>query len=156
MVRAKFEKRIQTRGRSLGSWVCHPHHWSHALLPFLLYVDRMHGECKNWEDNDFPKCHCSLQICSRVPNVSTDLLHITPAPNNGTHGSLNHLLKKPFYNPSHANEDSSPSSCPVSRLTPIDDLGCKCTQVSRAAWDPLIVFVTCVLSAVSELWILSE
>ncbi|NWQ74316.1 ENPP3 phosphodiesterase, partial [Columbina picui] len=66
-----------------------------------------------------------------VYNLMCDLLHITPAPNNGTHGSLNHLLKKPFYNPSHANENSSPSSCPVSSLTPIDDLGCTCiTNVS--------------------------
>ncbi|NXW86982.1 ENPP3 phosphodiesterase, partial [Alopecoenas beccarii] len=65
-----------------------------------------------------------------VYNLMCDLLHITPAPNNGTHGSLNHLLKTPFYNPSHANEDSSPSSCPVSYLTPIDDLGCTCVNVS--------------------------
>uniref|UniRef100_A0A8C0HRI8 Ectonucleotide pyrophosphatase/phosphodiesterase 3 n=1 Tax=Buteo japonicus TaxID=224669 RepID=A0A8C0HRI8_9AVES len=61
-----------------------------------------------------------------VYNLMCDLLHIRPAPNNGTHGSLNHLLKKPFYNPSHAKENSSPSSCPVSHLTPIDDLGCTC------------------------------
>uniref|UniRef100_A0A663DRG7 Ectonucleotide pyrophosphatase/phosphodiesterase 3 n=1 Tax=Aquila chrysaetos chrysaetos TaxID=223781 RepID=A0A663DRG7_AQUCH len=64
-----------------------------------------------------------------VYNLMCDLLHITPAPNNGTHGSLNHLLKKPFYNPSHAKENSSPSSCPVSHLTPIDDLGCTCKHV---------------------------
>uniref|UniRef100_A0A663DRF7 Ectonucleotide pyrophosphatase/phosphodiesterase 3 n=1 Tax=Aquila chrysaetos chrysaetos TaxID=223781 RepID=A0A663DRF7_AQUCH len=76
-----------------------------------------------------------------VYNLMCDLLHITPAPNNGTHGSLNHLLKKPFYNPSHAKENSSPSSCPVSHLTPIDDLGCTCKHVSRGFWDLLIIFV---------------
>ncbi|CAM9943098.1 unnamed protein product [Bubo scandiacus] len=65
-----------------------------------------------------------------VYNLMCDLLHITPAPNNGTHGSLNHLLKKPFYSPSHAKEDSSPSSCPVSHLTPIDELGCTCMHIS--------------------------
>uniref|UniRef100_A0A663DR49 Ectonucleotide pyrophosphatase/phosphodiesterase 3 n=1 Tax=Aquila chrysaetos chrysaetos TaxID=223781 RepID=A0A663DR49_AQUCH len=64
-----------------------------------------------------------------VYNLMCDLLHITPAPNNGTHGSLNHLLKKPFYNPSHAKENSSPSSCPVSHLTPIDDLGCTFSSI---------------------------
>ncbi|NXI48992.1 ENPP3 phosphodiesterase, partial [Chloroceryle aenea] len=64
-----------------------------------------------------------------VYNLMCDLLRITPAPNNGTHGSLNHLLKKPFYNPSHAKEDSSPSSCPVFRLTPIHDLGCTCVHI---------------------------
>uniref|UniRef100_A0A8C3R5Y8 Ectonucleotide pyrophosphatase/phosphodiesterase 3 n=1 Tax=Cyanoderma ruficeps TaxID=181631 RepID=A0A8C3R5Y8_9PASS len=52
-----------------------------------------------------------------VYNLMCDLLHIVPAENNGTHGSLNHLLKKPFYNPSHPKEVSSPSSCPVSSLT---------------------------------------
>uniref|UniRef100_A0A8C3K0K6 Alkaline phosphodiesterase I n=1 Tax=Calidris pygmaea TaxID=425635 RepID=A0A8C3K0K6_9CHAR len=66
-----------------------------------------------------------------VYNLMCDLLHITPAPNNGTHGSLNHLLKKPFYNPSHAKEASAPSSCPVSHLIPEDELGCTCPQVSR-------------------------
>ncbi|XP_018775437.2 ectonucleotide pyrophosphatase/phosphodiesterase family member 3 [Serinus canaria] len=65
-----------------------------------------------------------------VYNLMCDLLRITPAENNGTHGSLNHLLKKPFYNPSHPKEVSSPSSCPVSSLTPADDLGCNCTQSS--------------------------
>ncbi|XP_074752439.1 ectonucleotide pyrophosphatase/phosphodiesterase family member 3 [Athene noctua] len=68
-----------------------------------------------------------------VYNLMCDLLHITPAPNNGTHGSLNHLLKKPFYNPSYAKEDSSPSSCPVSHLTPTDELGCTCMHVSNVS-----------------------
>ncbi|XP_037247194.1 ectonucleotide pyrophosphatase/phosphodiesterase family member 3 isoform X2 [Falco rusticolus] len=64
-----------------------------------------------------------------VYNLMCDLLHITPAPNNGTHGSLNHLLKKPFYIPSHAKENSSPSSCPVSHLIPVHDLGCTCLGI---------------------------
>ncbi|NWV66391.1 ENPP3 phosphodiesterase, partial [Malurus elegans] len=63
-----------------------------------------------------------------VYNLMCDLLHILPAQNNGTHGSLNHLLKKPFYNPSHPKEVSAPSSCPVFSLTPADELGCQCTQ----------------------------
>ncbi|NWT57196.1 ENPP3 phosphodiesterase, partial [Erythrocercus mccallii] len=66
-----------------------------------------------------------------VYNLMCDLLQIAPAENNGTHGSLNHLLKKPFYNPSHPKEVSSPSSCPVSSLTPADNLGCQCLQVNR-------------------------
>ncbi|NWI93387.1 PDE2 phosphodiesterase, partial [Pitta sordida] len=64
-----------------------------------------------------------------VYNLMCDLLRITPAPNNGTHGSLNHLLKKPFYSPSHPKEDLSPSSCPVSSLVPEDTLGCICTYM---------------------------
>ncbi|NXN25763.1 ENPP3 phosphodiesterase, partial [Nycticryphes semicollaris] len=76
-----------------------------------------------------------------VYNLMCDLLHITPAPNNGTHGSLNHLLKKPFYFPSHAKEESAPSSCPVLSLIPKDELGCKCMHVSRGFWDLLITLV---------------
>ncbi|XP_057875905.1 ectonucleotide pyrophosphatase/phosphodiesterase family member 3 [Melospiza georgiana] len=64
-----------------------------------------------------------------VYNLMCDLLRIAPAENNGTHGSLNHLLKKPFYNPSHPEEVSSPFSCPVSSLISTDDLGCNCTQI---------------------------
>uniref|UniRef100_A0A8C5JI89 Ectonucleotide pyrophosphatase/phosphodiesterase 3 n=1 Tax=Junco hyemalis TaxID=40217 RepID=A0A8C5JI89_JUNHY len=69
-----------------------------------------------------------------VYNLMCDLLRIAPAENNGTHGSLNHLLKKPFYNPSHPEEVSSPFSCPVSSLFPTDELGCNCTQVNRGFW----------------------
>ncbi|XP_048153604.1 ectonucleotide pyrophosphatase/phosphodiesterase family member 3 isoform X2 [Corvus hawaiiensis] len=73
-----------------------------------------------------------------VYNLMCDLLQIVPAQNNGTHGSLNHLLKKPFYNPSHPREVSSPYSCPVSNLAPADDLGCNCTQISNASQEVLL------------------
>uniref|UniRef100_UPI00398EC2D3 ectonucleotide pyrophosphatase/phosphodiesterase family member 3-like n=1 Tax=Pristiophorus japonicus TaxID=55135 RepID=UPI00398EC2D3 len=59
-------------------------------------------------------------------NLMCDLLHITPAPNNGSHGSLNHLLKNPSYNPTFPVEESALSSCPLSTLIPSDDLGCSC------------------------------
>uniref|UniRef100_A0A674I5U0 Ectonucleotide pyrophosphatase/phosphodiesterase 3 n=1 Tax=Terrapene triunguis TaxID=2587831 RepID=A0A674I5U0_9SAUR len=59
-----------------------------------------------------------------IYNLMCDLLHIKPAPNNGTHGSLNHLLKTPFYNPLHSKEESPTSSCPFTTSTPLDELGC--------------------------------
>ncbi|NXX46519.1 ENPP3 phosphodiesterase, partial [Tricholaema leucomelas] len=74
-----------------------------------------------------------------VYNLMCDLLHISPAPNNGTHGSLNHLLKQPFHHPSHAREESAPSSCPVSHLVPTDDLGCRCDSRN----EPIII--VCIL-----------
>uniref|UniRef100_A0A452IV54 SMB domain-containing protein n=1 Tax=Gopherus agassizii TaxID=38772 RepID=A0A452IV54_9SAUR len=64
-----------------------------------------------------------------IYNLMCDLLHIKPAPNNGTHGSLNHLLKTAFYNPSHSKEESPPSSCPFTTLTPLDELGCTCAPL---------------------------
>ncbi|XP_038625296.1 ectonucleotide pyrophosphatase/phosphodiesterase family member 3 [Tachyglossus aculeatus] len=62
-----------------------------------------------------------------IYNLLCDLLHIQPAPNNGTHGSLNHLLKTPFYKPSFAQEVSSPTECPLGPTTP-DTSGCKCSS----------------------------
>lgn len=60
----------------------------------------------------------------------TDLLKLKPAPNNGTHGSLNHLLKNPFYTPSPAKEQSSPLSCPFGPVPSPDVSGCSCSSVS--------------------------
>ncbi|XP_054831022.1 ectonucleotide pyrophosphatase/phosphodiesterase family member 1 [Eublepharis macularius] len=62
-----------------------------------------------------------------IYNLMCDLLDLIPAPNNGTHGSLNHLLKKPTYIPKHPKEESYPSSCPFTgRRTSSGDLGCSC------------------------------
>ncbi|XP_004630371.1 ectonucleotide pyrophosphatase/phosphodiesterase family member 1 [Octodon degus] len=60
-----------------------------------------------------------------VYNLMCDLLNLTPAPNNGTHGSLNHLLKHPVYTPEHPKEVQPPASCPITG-TPRDNLGCSC------------------------------
>lgn len=59
-----------------------------------------------------------------VYNLMCDLLGLIPAPNNGTHGSLNHLLKKPIYTPSHPKEESFLSQCPIKSVS--NDLGCTC------------------------------
>ncbi|XP_004609149.1 ectonucleotide pyrophosphatase/phosphodiesterase family member 3 [Sorex araneus] len=67
-----------------------------------------------------------------VYNLICDLLRIHPAPNNGTHGSLNHLLKVPFYNPAHAQEMSNHSVCEVQSLKPTDNLGCTCSELQTA------------------------
>ncbi|XP_037376303.1 ectonucleotide pyrophosphatase/phosphodiesterase family member 3 [Talpa occidentalis] len=64
-----------------------------------------------------------------VYNLMCDLLHIRPAPNNGTHGSLNHLLKEPFYKPTHPEEVSKSSTCDFTNSVPTDDLGCKCPEL---------------------------
>nr|XP_016853977.1 PREDICTED: ectonucleotide pyrophosphatase/phosphodiesterase family member 3 isoform X2 [Anolis carolinensis] len=65
-----------------------------------------------------------------VYNLMCDLLKIKPAPNNGTHGSLNHLLKVPFYSPSHEREVSPPSSCPFTSSVPSETLGCNCKSIT--------------------------
>ncbi|XP_067881136.1 venom phosphodiesterase 2-like isoform X2 [Heterodontus francisci] len=66
-----------------------------------------------------------------VYNLMCDLLQITPAPNNGTHGSLNHLLKKPVYTPTHFKEVSSTSSCSSTKVKPtvIPQTACSCSSL---------------------------
>uniref|UniRef100_A0A669DKF6 Ectonucleotide pyrophosphatase/phosphodiesterase 2 n=1 Tax=Oreochromis niloticus TaxID=8128 RepID=A0A669DKF6_ORENI len=60
-------------------------------------------------------------------NVMCDLLGLKPAPNNGTHGSLNHLLRTPPYRPTMPEEVSRPTA---SGAVPAgtDSLGCSCDE----------------------------
>lgn len=60
-------------------------------------------------------------------NLMCDLLGVTPTDNNGTHGSLNHLLATPFFIPSFPNEESAPTHCQMTSLQPEDQLGCSCS-----------------------------
>uniref|UniRef100_A0A672RWF9 Ectonucleotide pyrophosphatase/phosphodiesterase family member 1-like n=1 Tax=Sinocyclocheilus grahami TaxID=75366 RepID=A0A672RWF9_SINGR len=67
-----------------------------------------------------------------VYNLLCDLLGIPPAPNNGTHGSLNHLLKNPPHQPVYPAEHSAPSTCtPVSGFLQ-DPRGCTCDSLTEA------------------------
>uniref|UniRef100_A0A8C9UXQ6 SMB domain-containing protein n=1 Tax=Scleropages formosus TaxID=113540 RepID=A0A8C9UXQ6_SCLFO len=61
-----------------------------------------------------------------VYNLMCDLLEVTPAPNNGTHGSLNHLLRKPRHEPTFPAEQTAPLQCPLLSLNSTDDLDCSC------------------------------
>lgn len=56
-----------------------------------------------------------------------DLLDLKPAPNNGTHGRLNNLLRNPVYTPHHPKETSHPSECSFvgQRTFPVSP-GCSC------------------------------
>ncbi|XP_065102349.1 autotaxin isoform X1 [Paramisgurnus dabryanus] len=64
-------------------------------------------------------------------NVMCDLLGLKPVPNNGTHGSLNQLLRSPVHIPSMPEEVSKPN--PAGSNTAItDDLGCTCEDKLRS------------------------
>uniref|UniRef100_A0A673VXA4 Ectonucleotide pyrophosphatase/phosphodiesterase 1 n=1 Tax=Salmo trutta TaxID=8032 RepID=A0A673VXA4_SALTR len=71
-----------------------------------------------------------------VYNLLCDLLDIPPAPNNGTHGSLNHLLKNPPHLPVYPDELSSDSTCEASGPAPSDNLGCSCSARTKAEVRP--------------------
>eukprot|EP00064_Thunnus_orientalis_P012889 superscaffoldBa00002030_g12925 len=65
-------------------------------------------------------------------NVMCDLLGLRPAPNNGTYGSLNDMLKEPPYQPTMPEEVTPPS--PVSdsgQITVTHDLGCSCDDENK-------------------------
>lgn len=58
--------------------------------------------------------------------VFLDLLGLKPAPNNGTHGSLNHLLRANVYKPTVPDEVAKPLY-PVALPSASDfDIGCTC------------------------------
>uniref|UniRef100_A0A3Q2SZZ4 Ectonucleotide pyrophosphatase/phosphodiesterase 2 n=1 Tax=Fundulus heteroclitus TaxID=8078 RepID=A0A3Q2SZZ4_FUNHE len=63
-------------------------------------------------------------------NIMCDLLGLKPAPNNGTHGSLNHLLRNPPFRPTMPEEVSRPTA---SNLVPMatEDLGCSCDEKNK-------------------------
>ncbi|XP_067836967.1 ectonucleotide pyrophosphatase/phosphodiesterase family member 2 isoform X2 [Heptranchias perlo] len=63
-------------------------------------------------------------------NVMCDLLGLKPAPNNGTHGSMNHLLRNPPHRPSMPDEVSKPSHI-VAASAVQDDLGCTCDERNK-------------------------
>ncbi|KAM4549950.1 venom phosphodiesterase CdcPDE [Fundulus diaphanus] len=63
-------------------------------------------------------------------NLMCDVLEISPSENNGTHGCMNHVLRKTFYSPTHPPEQSRPTQCPLISLTPEDDLGCNCSALA--------------------------
>uniref|UniRef100_A0A3P9DQ73 Venom phosphodiesterase 1-like n=1 Tax=Maylandia zebra TaxID=106582 RepID=A0A3P9DQ73_9CICH len=62
-------------------------------------------------------------------NLMCDVLEVSPSSNNGTHGSMNHVLQQPYYTPVHPAEQSEPAQCPLVSLNPEDNLGCSCGEV---------------------------
>uniref|UniRef100_UPI0037E9256C venom phosphodiesterase 1 n=1 Tax=Semicossyphus pulcher TaxID=241346 RepID=UPI0037E9256C len=84
-----------------------------------------------------PKFHSRTEIepFSNIElyNLMCDLLQISPTDNNGTHGSMNHMLRQPYYSPAPPAEQSGPVQCPLTSLDPADDLGCSCPSLTDNA-----------------------
>ncbi|XP_066470756.1 ectonucleotide pyrophosphatase/phosphodiesterase family member 1 isoform X2 [Tiliqua scincoides] len=86
-----------------------------------------------------------------IYNLMCDLLDLTPAPNNGTHGSLNHLLKKTTFNPQHPKEESIPSLCPFTeRRTSVKDLSCSCESLGLPRIQPRKNFTSSEVKKIEE------
>lgn len=71
------------------------------------------------------KYYLSISYHSVEIVLFPDLLGLTPAPNNGTHGSLNAILRKPSYTPVMPEEVAAPSPLDPASAA-IYDLGCSC------------------------------
>lgn len=71
-------------------------------------------------DSSTEQHHLQVHLCS------PDLLGIRPAPNNGSHGSLNHLLKQPVHLPVHPAQLSHDSQCVANSSVPAEHPPCAC------------------------------
>lgn len=72
------------------------------------------------------RTHLQSNHHSSIFGVFIDLLGLKPAPNNGTHGSLNHLLRANVYKPTVPDEVAKPLY-PVALPSASDfDIGCTC------------------------------
>ncbi|XP_078542971.1 autotaxin isoform X5 [Lissotriton helveticus] len=65
-------------------------------------------------------------------NVMCDVLGLKPAPNNGTHGSLNHLLRVAAHKPTMPEEVSRPLATVLATPTLNEELGCSCDDKNKA------------------------
>ncbi|KAK1789432.1 hypothetical protein P4O66_015361, partial [Electrophorus voltai] len=108
--------------------------------------NRLPGSCWYFGDHGFDNKISSMQTIflgygpsfkfrTQVPpfenielyNLMCDLLGLTPAPNNGTHGSLNSMLKNPSYTPVQPTKVTPPKPAESSTSsTAFYNLGCSC------------------------------
>ncbi|XP_039593669.1 ectonucleotide pyrophosphatase/phosphodiesterase family member 1-like [Polypterus senegalus] len=72
-----------------------------------------------------------------IYNLLCDLLNIAPAQNNGTHGTLNHLLKKPIFSPAFPMEVLGPYSCPFKAASVVHKMGCDCDNMNKTQEETL-------------------
>ncbi|XP_019497663.1 PREDICTED: ectonucleotide pyrophosphatase/phosphodiesterase family member 2 isoform X3 [Hipposideros armiger] len=118
--------------------------WHVARKPLDVYK-KPSGKCFFQGDHGFDNKVNSMQTVfvgygptfkykTKVPpfenielyNVMCDLLGLKPAPNNGTHGSLNHLLRANTFRPTMPEEVTRPSYPGIMYLQSDFDLGCTC------------------------------
>ncbi|KAH0622305.1 hypothetical protein JD844_024492 [Phrynosoma platyrhinos] len=112
------------------------------IEPVHFYMDQQWQLARSkFDPPDILEYTCILVMLLGASGV--DLLDLIPAPNNGTHGSLNHLLKKASYIPKHPKEESKPSSCPLTGLrTSADDPHCSCNSLGLLHIRPRINLTT--------------
>ncbi|XP_041811855.1 ectonucleotide pyrophosphatase/phosphodiesterase family member 3 [Chelmon rostratus] len=96
-------------------------------------VESMHAMFLSYGPKFLNKTEIEPFSAIELYNVMCDLLEISPADNNGTHGSMNHMLRNPHHVPKFPAERSSPGKCPMTSREPADRLGCSCPTLSGNA-----------------------
>ncbi|XP_050001180.1 autotaxin [Alexandromys fortis] len=123
--------------------------WHIARKPLDVYK-KPSGKCFFQGDHGFDNKVNSMQTVfvgygptfkyrTKVPpfenielyNVMCDLLGLKPAPNNGTHGSLNHLLRTNTFRPTIPEEVTRPNYPGIMYLQSDFDLGCTCDDKNK-------------------------
>uniref|UniRef100_A0A4W4DY61 SMB domain-containing protein n=1 Tax=Electrophorus electricus TaxID=8005 RepID=A0A4W4DY61_ELEEL len=117
----------------------------------ISMCNRLPGSCWYFGDHGFDNKISSMQTIflgygpsfkfrTQVPpfenielyNLMCDLLGLTPAPNNGTHGSLNSMLKNPSYTPVQPTKVTPPKPAESSTSsTAFYNLGCSCDDENK-------------------------
>uniref|UniRef100_A0AAR2J149 SMB domain-containing protein n=1 Tax=Pygocentrus nattereri TaxID=42514 RepID=A0AAR2J149_PYGNA len=138
-----------------------------------LVAIRLPGSCRYFGDHGFDNKISSMQTIflghgpsfkfrNQVPpfenielyNIMCDLLGLTPVPNNGTHGSLNAMLRNPPYTPTRPEEVTSPK--PLERRVSLHD-ACHCiTDIHILEYLNIDVHTGCFTAFNSSLSALSQ
>lgn len=97
-----------------------------------MTVKPLHNQVTHRLISCLPRCDglnagSNNHITSKLSFSSPDLLGIRPAPNNGSHGSLNHLLRRPVHLPVHPAQLSHDSQCEANSSVPVPHPPCACS-----------------------------
>jgi len=133
--------------------------WHVARKPLDVYK-KPSGKCFFQGDHGFDNKVNSMQTVfvgygptfkykTKVPpfenielyNVMCDLLGLKPAPNNGTHGSLNHLLRTNTFRPTMPEEVTRPNYPGIMYLQSDFDLGCNCDDKVEQKVEIIFMFI---------------
>lgn len=99
-------------------------YFRHARFPSLQTKTFSYASGNVWL---YGKPHTHTQSNEQVHSLfHADVLQISPTDNNGTHGSMNHILRQPYHQPELPAERSRPTQCLLMSLDPEDNLGCSC------------------------------
>lgn len=138
-----FQKAVASHGRA--SMVQEQKKECLQLILALSNWDLCSEFSDPWNINGFDSYCTSSKNIYKAPGFvsffSPDLLGLKPAPNNGTHGSLNHLLRTNTFRPTMPEEVTRPNYPGIMYLQSDFDLGCNCDEKVEPKVDIIFMFI---------------